>query len=191
MGNNRWLLGQLRIYLRFLTDGSHDSYRHPSFLLPKGEINSRTIRLHITSRTKPVLSSSVMASKLISRHIGWASRVSRPATKCPNHSSRPFSATVSRKSNTLMETSGFSETQLEVRRAIAKICEKFPEASRSWQPWHPNYSLTMSCRNIGLSATRQEHILANYMLHLQRTDGLGSRYPPILVVEDLGFRKLP
>ncbi|OBT82786.1 hypothetical protein VE02_09278 [Pseudogymnoascus sp. 03VT05] len=54
-----------------------------------------------------------MASKLISRHIGWASRVSRPVTKCPNHSSRPFSATVSRKSNTLMETSGFSETQLE------------------------------------------------------------------------------
>lgn len=28
-----------------------------------------------------------------------------------------------------METSGFSDTQLQVREAIAKICSKFPDVS--------------------------------------------------------------
>jgi acyl-CoA dehydrogenase len=31
------------------------------------------------------------------------------------------------RANTLMETSGFSDTQLEVREAIAKICSRYPD----------------------------------------------------------------
>jgi acyl-CoA dehydrogenase len=43
------------------------------------------------------------------------------------HFSRPFSVSVLRRTNTLMETSGFSDTQLQVREAIAKICSNFPD----------------------------------------------------------------
>ena len=46
--------------------------------------------------------------------------------------SRPFSISVQRRANRLMETSGFSDTQLEVREAIAKICSNFPDVSY----WH-------------------------------------------------------
>jgi acyl-CoA dehydrogenase len=41
--------------------------------------------------------------------------------------SRPFSISLPRRANTLMETSGFSDTQLEVREAISKICTNFPD----------------------------------------------------------------
>jgi hypothetical protein len=41
--------------------------------------------------------------------------------------SRSFSVSISRRANTLMETSGFSDTQLQVREAIAKICSNFPD----------------------------------------------------------------
>jgi acyl-CoA dehydrogenase len=41
--------------------------------------------------------------------------------------SRPFSVSVPHRANTLMETSGFSDTQLQVREAIAKICSNFPD----------------------------------------------------------------
>ncbi|KAF7901122.1 hypothetical protein EAF00_003343 [Botryotinia globosa] len=40
---------------------------------------------------------------------------------------RAFTASTSLRANTLMETSGFSDTQLEVREAIAKICSKYPD----------------------------------------------------------------
>ncbi|QSZ33615.1 hypothetical protein DSL72_005183 [Monilinia vaccinii-corymbosi] len=40
---------------------------------------------------------------------------------------RGFAASASIRANTLMETSGFSETQLEVREAISKICLKYPD----------------------------------------------------------------
>ncbi|TVY41708.1 Acyl-CoA dehydrogenase [Lachnellula occidentalis] len=40
---------------------------------------------------------------------------------------RRFSASVPRRTNTLMETSGFSDTQLQVRDAIGKICSNFPD----------------------------------------------------------------
>ncbi|KAF7939469.1 hypothetical protein EAE99_001274 [Botrytis elliptica] len=40
---------------------------------------------------------------------------------------RAFAASTSLRANTLMETSGFSDTQLEVREAIAKICSKYPD----------------------------------------------------------------
>ena len=43
--------------------------------------------------------------------------------------SRPFSASIQRRANTLMETSGFSDTQLQVREAVAKICSNFPDVS--------------------------------------------------------------
>ncbi|TVY68910.1 Acyl-CoA dehydrogenase fadE12 [Lachnellula suecica] len=40
---------------------------------------------------------------------------------------RKFSISTPRRLNTLMETTGFSETQLQVREAIAKICSNFPD----------------------------------------------------------------
>ena len=40
---------------------------------------------------------------------------------------RLFSVSARRRANTLMETSGFSDTQLQVREAIAKICSNFPD----------------------------------------------------------------
>ncbi|APA05713.1 hypothetical protein sscle_01g004830 [Sclerotinia sclerotiorum 1980 UF-70] len=40
---------------------------------------------------------------------------------------RAFTVSTSLRANTLMETSGFSDTQLEVREAIAKICSKYPD----------------------------------------------------------------
>ena len=42
---------------------------------------------------------------------------------------RQFSISIPRRANTLMETSGFSDTQLQVREAIAKICSNFPDVS--------------------------------------------------------------
>ncbi|KAJ8071390.1 hypothetical protein OCU04_001711 [Sclerotinia nivalis] len=42
-------------------------------------------------------------------------------------SRRAFTVSTSLRANTLMETSGFSDTQLEVREAIAKICSKYPD----------------------------------------------------------------
>ncbi|KAH8597113.1 acyl-CoA dehydrogenase fadE12 [Bisporella sp. PMI_857] len=42
-------------------------------------------------------------------------------------SSRRLSSSAPRRANTLMETSGFSDTQLQVREAIAKICSNFPD----------------------------------------------------------------
>lgn len=49
--------------------------------------------------------------------------------------SRPFSISVPRRTNTLMETSGFSETQLDVREAIAKICSNFPDVRWDSSIW--------------------------------------------------------
>ncbi|CAG8974087.1 hypothetical protein HYALB_00011886 [Hymenoscyphus albidus] len=40
---------------------------------------------------------------------------------------RYFSTTSSLRANTLMETSGFSDTQLQVREAIGKICMNFSD----------------------------------------------------------------
>merc|ERR1711939_635706 len=40
---------------------------------------------------------------------------------------RCFSLSPPRRANTLMETSGFSDTQLQVREAISKICSKYPD----------------------------------------------------------------
>jgi acyl-CoA dehydrogenase len=40
-----------------------------------------------------------------------------------------------------METSGFSDTQLQVREAIAKICSNFPDVgSEVWPSFHESYS---------------------------------------------------
>lgn len=44
---------------------------------------------------------------------------------------RLFTASLPRKANTLMEISGFSDTQLQVRDAISKICSNFPDVSSS------------------------------------------------------------
>ncbi|KAH7385030.1 acyl-CoA dehydrogenase-like protein [Cadophora sp. MPI-SDFR-AT-0126] len=41
--------------------------------------------------------------------------------------SRCFSVSLPRQANTLMETSGFSDTQLQVRESISKICSKYPD----------------------------------------------------------------
>lgn len=37
--------------------------------------------------------------------------------------------TGSRQLESLMEMSGFSETQLEVREAVGRVCEEFPDVS--------------------------------------------------------------
>lgn len=42
---------------------------------------------------------------------------------------RCFSASAKRRKNTLMETSGFAETQLMVRESVGKICGEFGEVS--------------------------------------------------------------
>ncbi|ESZ99081.1 acyl-CoA dehydrogenase [Sclerotinia borealis F-4128] len=42
-------------------------------------------------------------------------------------SRRTFTASTSVRVNTLMEKSGFSDTHMEVREAIAKICSKYPD----------------------------------------------------------------
>lgn len=55
---------------------------------------------------------------------------------------RAFTASTSLRANTLMETSGFSDTQLDVREAIAKICSKYPDVSYSGSNCH-NFSLNM------------------------------------------------
>jgi len=41
--------------------------------------------------------------------------------------SREFSVCMPYQANTLMETSGFTETQVQVREAVAKICSGFPD----------------------------------------------------------------
>ncbi|KAF7872373.1 hypothetical protein EAF04_003294 [Stromatinia cepivora] len=58
------------------------------------------------------------------------SRISRSFSLRPYHnafSRKAFTVSTSLRANTLMETSGFSDTQLEVREAIAKICSKYPD----------------------------------------------------------------
>jgi len=83
-------------------------------------------------------------------------------------SSRPFSVSSSRRANALMETSGFSDTQMQVREAIAKICSNFPDVS-AWIQWtriHVEYS-----RNTGQNMMSLENIHMNYILHWQKMDG--------------------
>ncbi|KAG9229177.1 acyl-CoA dehydrogenase family protein [Amylocarpus encephaloides] len=52
-------------------------------------------------------------------------RSCRPPIICSQR--RKFSISRPLRANTLMETSGFSDTQLQVREAIAKICSNFPD----------------------------------------------------------------
>jgi hypothetical protein len=55
-------------------------------------------------------------------------RIRRPMLTCfATSKNRAFSTSFRLKANTLMETSGFTDTQLQVREAIAKICEDFPD----------------------------------------------------------------
>jgi hypothetical protein len=73
-----------------------------------------------------------------SRHVGASVRTSfssslRKGTKgspWPGSQGRCFSMGERRRASTkmsLMEMSGFSETQVQVREAVGKICEDFPE----------------------------------------------------------------
>lgn len=64
--------------------------------------------------------------RIVPRWVGFApGRRSR----IPFSASKQFSISIPRRANTLMETSGFSDTQLQVREAIAKICSNFPDVS--------------------------------------------------------------
>lgn len=65
-----------------------------------------------------------MQRTFIPRCLGLAKR-HHPRISYP----RSFSMSIPRRANTLMETSGFSDTQLQVREAIAKICSKYPDVS--------------------------------------------------------------
>lgn len=78
---------------------------------------------------------------------------------CANYNSvRRLSITVPRRANTLMETSGFSETQLEVRDAISKICSNFPDVSSHYHEWQHILSVFAgvlgSTRRVGRVSTR-------------------------------------
>ncbi len=42
---------------------------------------------------------------------------------------RAFSVSTRREFESLMEMSGFSETQMQVRDAVSKICGRFPDVS--------------------------------------------------------------
>ena len=65
----------------------------------------------------------------------WLGAAKRAQSRCINVTqSRTFSGSIPRRANTLMETSGFSDTQLQVREAIGKICSNFPDVSGwAWQ----------------------------------------------------------
>lgn len=105
------------------------------------------------------------------------------ATCGPRALSRSFSISTPRKSNTLMETSGFTDTQLQVRDAIAKICSNFPEVMfpicRLLIPSNSVYS-----RNTGLSTTILANILMNFTLLWPKMAGLELLSRKSLVVQD-------
>lgn len=53
--------------------------------------------------------------------------ISKRTTSFPRVLAKQFSTTQPLNLNTLMETSGFTETQLDVREAIQKICVNYPD----------------------------------------------------------------
>jgi hypothetical protein len=83
-----------------------------------------------------------------------------------------------------METSGFSDTQLQVREAIGKICTNFPDVSR-YQILEWNELLKTTQRNTGRHMMSLESTLMNYMLLCLKMVGLGLLYPKTL--EDLAW----
>ena len=103
--------------------------------------------------------------------------------------SRSFSVTAKRNSNTLMETSGFSEIQLSVREAIAKICSNFPDVSRKRQD--RKISFKTWYRSTGRLVMNRESILMSYIELCRKMDGLALRYLRILVDLDWEFQKQP
>jgi hypothetical protein len=71
-----------------------------------------------------------------------------------------------------METSGFSDTQLDVRDAIAKVCSNFPDVS--WDSCiREAFVEYFYCRNIGHSMMSQENIPMNCTQLWQKMVGLG------------------
>jgi len=78
-----------------------------------------------------------------------------------------------------METSGFSEIQLSVREAIAKICSNFPDVSRKRQD--RKLSLKTWYRITGRLMMNRESILMSYIELCRKMDGLALHYLRILV----------
>lgn len=144
-----------------------------------------------------------MQRSIIPRYLGLA--------KCQPRTcgSRCFSISASRRANTLMETSGFSETQLQVREAIAKICSNFPDVGSNVTPAnmfiisdihfqiyvtyvlaiHLSILLSIVVRNTGQHTTNQENILTSFMLPLLKMGGLELHFQKSLVDQDWGFQK--
>lgn len=95
--------------------------------------------LLITSRSLRLLSARLHPHQ---RHLlplnGTLFRIRRallnPLWPNPNAAptSRCFSTSAIRRKNTLMETSGFTETQLMVRESVGGICGEFGEVSCLW-----------------------------------------------------------
>lgn len=98
--------------------------------------------------------------------------ITRHQARMPFYASRQFSVSIPRQANTLMETSGFSDTQLQVREAIAKICSNFPDVSLGYWPFMCEQGLKLVFRNIGLHMMNRESILMNYIEHYQKMVGL-------------------
>src|ERR1700710_2291708 len=101
--------------------------------------------------------------------------------RIPFSVSRQFSISLPRRANTLMETSGFSDTQLQVREAIAKICSNFPDVSSNDCDFNDGFVEKFSFRNIGQPMMNQGNILMNYMLPLRKMGGLALHFLRILV----------
>jgi hypothetical protein len=119
--------------------------------------------------------------RLIPRCFG---KITRHQARIPFHASRQFSVSIPRQANTLMETSGFSDTQLQVREAIAKICSNFPDVSSGY--WLFTYEQGLKLvfffffRNIGLHMMSRESILMNYIEHYPKMVGLVLLFPKSL-----------
>jgi hypothetical protein len=97
----------------------------------------------------------------------------------PSIQSRNFSLTTSRF---LMEVSGFTQGQLDVREAVSKICSQYPDVGTPC----PSFANPIDPdRNIGWNGITPESIRTNYIEISQETGGLALHYPKSL--EELGW----
>jgi len=116
------------------------------------------------------------------------SKTPRRVSKHPQSIGRRFSVSSPQRANTLMETSGFSDTQLQVREAVGKICSNFPDASHS--PRIHTFKSITGNRNTGPNMMNSASILMSFMRPLLRMDGLALLCKKNLVEPDWASRKL-
>ena len=87
-----------------------------------------------------------------------------------------------------METSGFSDTQLQVREAVAKICSNFPDVCALAVDEH---AFLKHNRNTGQHTMSLGSILMNFTLLLQSMAGLALLSRRISEELGLGSQKQP